>query len=132
MSGFKVELNDEQKAVWVELSKEEQEIILSGTSIEFMKLFWDKSNKIFERRRKETIYLEHKTAGYKNNKRKLGFYFDGHITELIPYKVVQSNGVSFGFNWGVPKEIDEETMLKHYKKITQSDYFYKESTHLPI
>lgn len=76
-------------------------------------------------------YYEHKFDSYKNNKKKLYIYNKGFIFMEEPYKEVDKNGTSYGFNRGKPKKIDQETIDKYFKEISKNDFFYKQIEHIP-
>lgn len=49
----------------------------------------------------------------------------------VPYKVIGSGGTSYGFEYGEPKEVDEDTLTKYFKEITRNEFFEKQITHIP-
>jgi len=85
--------------------------------------FWE-SNKYVR-------YFEHKFDSYKNNKKKIYTYNKGYIFMEEPYKDVGKNEISYGFNRGVGKQVDEDTLKKYFKEITQNDFYFKQIDHIP-
>ena len=76
-------------------------------------------------------YFEHKFDAYRNNKKKLYVYNKGLLFMEEPYKTVEKSGTSYGFKRGAPKEVDEETLQKYFKEISQEDFFFKQIDHIP-
>ncbi len=72
-------------------------------------------------------YFEHKTDSYKNGLRKLYTHYNSLLFMEVPYQ----DGNSYGFKFGDPKEVDEETLSKYFKEIPRREFFAKQITHIP-
>lgn len=92
---------------------------------------WRKRYKAFWEGYKYVRYFEHKTDSYKNGRRKIYTYNKGLLLMEVPYKVIGSGGTSYGFEYGEPKEVDEDTLTKYFKEITRNEFFEKQITHIP-
>ena len=74
-------------------------------------------------------FFEHKFDAYKNNQKKIYTFNKGNLFMETPYK---ENENMFGFYLGVGKVVDEETLTEYYKEITQTEFFRKQITHIPV
>jgi hypothetical protein len=48
-----------------------------------------------------------------------------------PYVEKHPNGTSYGFSRGKGKEIDEDTLIKYFKKISKNEFLAKQMIHIP-